>query len=408
MTKIEKKEIDRRTFLKTTGIGGASLALSAGFAGRMLAAEAGKEPLSKAMPRRVLGKTGVSVPILALGGITDWTADPALLKVAFNMGVTYWDTSDDYVNGKSEIGIGNHLAKYPEDRKKIFLVSKASRAMDNEGLTQRLNTSLERLKTDSIDLYFIHALQSPDSLTSEMRAWVEQKKKEGKIKFFGFSAHMNIPQLLTHSASIGWIDAIMHTYNYRTMMNDDVKKSVDACAKAGVGLVAMKVMAMRVMESETPENASVVKSFTDGGYTIEQARLKAVWKDERIASSCVAMYSLNVLKDNIAAAVDAKQLSERETGMLYRVAEETRDNYCLGCMKCVSVMGAESRIPDIMRYMMYYNSYGEKDNARRQFSELPETAKNSLASADYSSAEGLCPQRIRIGEAMREAVRILG
>jgi uncharacterized protein len=408
MTKIESKGIDRRTFLKTTGITGASLAMSGGFAGRILASEAGKEPLSKAIPKRVLGKTGVSVPILALGGITDWTTNQALLRVAFNMGVTYWDTSYGYSNGKSEIGIGQYFEKYPDDRKKIFLVSKASGAENPEAMTQRLNESLERMKTDHVDLYFMHGPQNPEVFTPEVKAWAEQKKKEGKIKLFGFSVHMNVAPMIMRASTLGWIDAIMPTYNYRTMIQDDTKKGVDACAKAGIGLVAMKVMGMKMSEAESPDEAAAIKSFTDSGYTLEQAKLKAVWKDERIASSCVAMYSLTVLKDNIDAATDSKQLSGREIDRLHLLAENTCDHYCLGCMRCESVMGSESRIPDVMRYMMYYNSYGERDNARRQFSELPESVRAALASRDYSPAEDLCPQRIKIGKTMREAARILG
>ena len=154
--------------------------------------------------------------------------------------------------------------------------------------------------------------------------------------------------------------------------------------------------------------AALVKSFTDSGYTLEQAKLKAVWKDTRIAAACVSMYSLNILKDNVAAAADGRQLSGREIEMMRRLAENTCDHYCTGCMKCASVMGSEGRIPDVMRYMMYYNGYGEKDEARRQFMALPETVRNNLALRDYSSVEPACPHKIEIGRAMKEAVRILG
>jgi uncharacterized protein len=408
MTENEKKEMNRRMFLKTTGIGGASLALSAGLTGRLLAVEESKTSPAKAMPKRVLGKTGVSVPILAMGGITDWTTNQALLRVSFNMGVTYWDTSYGYANGKSEIGIGQYFEKYPEDRKKIFLVSKATGAENPEGMTQCLNESLERMKTDHIDLYFAHGPRNMDFFSKDVKAWSEQKKKEGKIKFFGFSTHMNMSEMLMAASSMGWIDVIMPTYNYRTMLQDDTKKSLDACAKAGIGLVAMKVMAMRVMESETPENEAAVKAIAAGGYTQEQARLKAVLKDERIASACVAMYSLNVLKDNLAAVTDNKQLSLRDIGILNTYAENTRCQYCIGCTRCCSIMGSESRIPDVMRYMMYYNSYGERDFARSQFAELPESVKKIVTSGDFSAAEAICPQGIKIGSVMREATRILG
>jgi len=403
----EKKRMDRRTFLKAAGVGGASIALSAGIARNLLSAEASDSTQMKSMPERILGKTGVRVPILALGGITDWTINQTLLKVAVNMGVTYWDTAYGYGNGKSEEGIGQHFEKYPEDRKKIFLVSKATGAENPDQMTGCLSTSLERMKTDHVDLYFIHGLRNNESLSQEMKAWSEQKKKEGKIRFFGFSVHMNMSQALMHASTLGWIDVIMPTYNYRNMITDDMKKAVDACAKANIGLVAMKVMAMRSQGAESPEEQALIKSFTDKGTTLEHAKLKAVWRDERIASSCLAMYSLNILRDNIAAATDDKKLSTHDIENMKRLAQNTCDSYCLGCMKCASVMGDDSRIPDVMRYMMYYKSYGETDRARKEFIELPESLRNRLAFKDYSHAEALCPQHIRIGEAMREAARIL-
>jgi len=407
MTRLEKKAIDRRTFLKTTGIGGSSLALSAGIAGKIMAAEPARETSSKVMPKKVLGKTGVSVPVLAMGGITDWTINPALLRMAVNMGVTYWDTADEYLNGKSELGIGQYFDKYPEDRKKIFLVTKCD-TVDPKGMTKSLNDSLERMKTDCVDLYFMHSLRSSELLTQEIKSWVEKEKKEGKIKFFGFSLHMNIPPIITHASTLGWIDAIMPTYNYRTMLNDDMKKSIDACSKANIGLIAMKVMGMMSSQAESPQERAAIKSFMTSGYSLEQAKLKAVWKDERIATCCIAMYSLAILKDNVGAATDNKQLANRETEILNRLAENTCEHYCLGCMRCASVLGAESKIPDIMRYMMYYNSYGETERARKQFNGLPESLKKDLALKDYSLAEAVCPQHIKIGQAMTEAVRILG
>jgi hypothetical protein len=70
-------------------------------------------------------------------------------------------------------------------------------------------------------------------------------------------------------------------------------------------------------------------------------------------------------------------------------------------------MGSESRIADVLRYMMYYNSYGKTDDARRLFRELPGPLKGSLASMDYSPAEGVCPNRIEIGKAMKKAAVML-
>jgi len=73
------------------------------------------------------------------------------------MGVTCWDTSHDYIGGKSEKGIGKYFSKFSEDRKKIFLITKSG-ASQPGGLTQHLHKSLERMKTDYIDLFLIQAV----------------------------------------------------------------------------------------------------------------------------------------------------------------------------------------------------------------------------------------------------------
>jgi uncharacterized protein len=444
--KDEKTKIDRRTFLKTTGIGSASLALSSGIAGNVLASQTAIDASSKKMPTRILGKTGVPVSILGMGGSVDVSGYQTLLRIGLNMGINYWDSSHMYGNGKNEEVIGQFFTKYPEDRKKVFQVTKASRTTEPKGLTEQLNTSLERMKTDYLDLYFIHMLQDPGLLTPEVKAWVEQKKKEGKIKFFGFSCHSNMAKMFMAASSLGWIDAIMGSYNYQLMKNDDMKKSIDACARANIGLIAMKTQGQRIgspppmpqgregqpsgneegpqgqggqpqgpppgMQEQTtstePDDLSAMSHFMEKGYTLEQAKLKVVWEDKRISVCLSEMTNLTMIKANVAAAVDGVKLTGRDREMLDRLAQYDRSLYCQGCMRCESAMGAESGIPDVLRYMMYYNSYGKTDDARRLFKELPETVRAGLLLRDYSPAEQACPNKIKIGRAMREAVTLMG
>jgi uncharacterized protein len=410
---IKMNKIDRRTFLKTTGIASASLAMTAGLAGNLLAAEPGNNKASKKMPTRILGKTGIPVSILSLGGGVDWTINQSLLRMSLNMDIHYWDTAHDYENGKSELGIGQYLEKYPEDRKKIFLASKSSFANGITGMTERLNTSFERTKTDYMDLYALHMADKPDILTPELKAWVEQRKKEGKIRFFGFSCHANMAQMLMHASNLGWIDVVTTSYNYNIMNDDDIKRGIDACNRSGIGLVAMKSQGLFFNRPYNPlgpvkdEDLVVMESFMAKGYTLQQARLKAVWTDERITTCLSEMKNLTMFKDNVAAATDNVQLSGNDMRMLNRLSQANRSFYCKGCMRCESFMASESRINDILRYLMYYNSYGKRDEARRLFRELPEEIKRNITLKDYSLAERACPHNIRISKAMREAVRLL-
>jgi len=446
----EKKPMDRRTFLKATTVTGASLALSAGVAGSSLAADAEKGTADGSIPTRALGKTGVSLPILALGGI-DWTTNQSLLRMAYNMGIKQFDAASSYENGKCELGLGQYFAKYPDERENIFLVTKASHATEPKELEGLLAQSLERMQTDYIDLYFIHALSEPEKLTPEVKAWAEQKKKEGKIKFFGFSTHANMAEMMTAAANCGYVDAIMTTYNYQVMADDAVNRGMDALAKAGVGFIAMKSMgamfggAMPAMPqgregmpargegapegmpegrqggapqgmpqagppqaSSEPEDLSALQHFMDKGYTLQQAKLKAVWEDERVTAILSNVTNLTILKDNVAAAKDSRKLSALDRKVLGRLAESTCSFYCKACMRCESVLPSSARVPDILRYMMYYNSYGEKYEARELFRQLPGEIRRTLATRDFSAAERVCPNKIQIAKAMREAVAILG
>ena len=104
------------------------------------------------MPKRKLGKTGVEVSILGLGGMFDTINNQLLLKQAMKWGVTYWDTAEGYGNGLSEEGFGRFFSRNPEARKEIFLVTKLHAKGGN--LTERLDKCLQRLQTNYVDLFF--------------------------------------------------------------------------------------------------------------------------------------------------------------------------------------------------------------------------------------------------------------
>ena len=243
MSKIKQK-CSRRDFFKITGAAGIGSAIASieNVAGASAPADS-SDSGPKLVPTRPFGKTGEHVSMLSFGGSQNLKSKQLLLRQAFKMGVTYWDTAEMYSGGKSEQAMGKYFAKYPDDRKKIFLVSKA-RTSDPEELSLNLYQSLERLKTDYVDLYFVHMVKNvKEQLTQAVKTWAEKAKAEEKIRFFGFSTHKNMENSLLEGAKLGWIDGIMTTYNYRLMNTNDMKRAVDVCAEAGIGLTAMKTQA---------------------------------------------------------------------------------------------------------------------------------------------------------------------
>ena len=200
------------------------------------------------LPTVTLGKTGQKVSVLGQG--TSWTLQPAFLQAAFFSGVRYVDCSENYERGKCEKTLGEVLER-TKMRKDVYLVTKCGRKVGGAGAfknyEQHLNASLERLKTDYVDSYYLHGVtgaEIPLLHDPDVKAAFEKLKKSGKIRFCGLSCHDGrLPEIVSAAAECGWIDQIMIQYNYRTMGGDAIRRAVDAASKANLGIVAMKTQA---------------------------------------------------------------------------------------------------------------------------------------------------------------------
>lgn len=365
----------------------------------------------KFVAQRPFGNSGVDVSILCLGGAMNFMSNQLLLRQASRVGVTCWDSSRGYIGGKSEKGIGKYFNKFPEDRKNIFLITKSG-ASEPDDLTQHVYKSLERMKTDYIDLFLIQAVSNvKKEMKKEIQTWAEKVKTEGKIRFFGISTHKNMENCLIDAAQLGWIDGIMATYNYRLMHTDRMKKAVDACTEAGIGLIAMKTQATLIsnlwsdLGKETDAALELNQRFIDKGFTTEQAKLKSVWENPTIASICSHMPNMTLLQANVAAAVNKTALSFNDKKLMAQYAGTTASGYCAGCAEvCEDAIAHAVPISDIMRYLMYYRNYGDQRQAIRLFNDLPLDTRKLITRVNYSKAEQCCPQNIPIAQLMRKAV----
>ncbi len=401
----KQNQFSRRDFLKTAGAATVGSLLGATETVAKISASSGTG--LAVVPTRPFGQTGLRVSTLSLGGMFDIPSNQLMLKQALKWGVTYWDTAASYEGGRSERGVGKFFAKYPETRKKVFLVTKSG-DRDPDGLTRLLNRSLERMKTDYIDLYFVHGIRRISELDGRTRGWAKKAKAEGKIRFFGFSTHSNMEECMLEAAKLGWIDGIMMTYNHRIMNKSKMKEAVAACTEAAIGLTAMKTQGGWSLSSSSETEPKLVERFVERGFTDKQAKLKAVWGNPNIASICSQMPNLTILMSNVAAAMDRTSLSAGELRLLDQYARETASHYCAGCSTiCETALPEAVPVADVMRYLMYYESYGDYERAKSLYGKLSPVTRKRLGNIDYSLAENRCPQGISIARAMRKAQKVL-
>lgn len=400
----QEKKLSRRQFMQAGAAAGAGCLL-AGAATPGAARAAGQ---SGEMPQRPFGKTGRMVSILSLGGMFDIVNNQLQLRQALRMGITYWDTAHMYGHGRSELGMGKYLGSHPDDRQRIFLVSKSTKR-DSQGWDSELAESLERLQTDHVDLFFVHGIDSIDEIPSSARDWSLRAKQAGKIKLFGFSTHSNMAECLKPAADLDFIDGIMFSYNYRIMHRGDMNQAVQACYDAGKGLTAMKTMGGGPVLTDSQAELEMAGRFVQKGFSDAQAKLKAIWEDQRIAAICSQMPNLSILMANAAAAMDKTKLSQSDHRMLAEVARQTAGGYCAGCSRiCQNALAQAVPVQTVMRCLMYYHQYGDHQLARQTYGELSGDELDLMARIDYSPAENACPQGLPIAELMREAAEVLG
>ncbi len=181
----------RRDFLKTMATTGIGAFASLQFAGKA-SAEMTEE--RKMIPKRPFGKTGKELSIIGFGGVIvikmQQSEANSLVREAIDRGVNYFDVAPTYGNGKAEKLLGPALEGY---RDKIFLACKTTKRKKEEAAAE-LHQSLERLKTDHFDLYQFHAISKMEDVETifgpdgAVEAFLEAKK-QGLIKYIGFSAH---------------------------------------------------------------------------------------------------------------------------------------------------------------------------------------------------------------------------
>ncbi len=402
-------EASRRHFLKSAvATGGAALAASdSAWADDPKAQSAG-------LPSVTLGKTGQKSSILGMG--TSWDVAPNFLQTALHAGVRYIDTSENYEGGNAERRIGKVLERTGM-RKDVYLVTKNGRGkVGGPGAyatyLKRLDASLDRLKTDYVNCYYLHGLEGHQiSLLSDpdVKASFEKLKKAGKTRFCGLSCHDGrLPEIVTAAAQCGWIDQIMIQYNYRTMNGDDIRRALDLASKANLGLVAMKSQGGAGHFREVGA-APKFNEFVEKGFKKEQAAIKTILAEGRMQVVVSEMTNRDMLRENMAACRDTS-VSLHEQKLLEEHRLATSHLYCHGCgHHCEPVAGGKVAIADILRYLRYDEVYGKRQRARELYQALsPEDRDVAAADLDLASAQAACPHGLPIVQLIKRADSKLG
>ena len=300
----------RRAFLKTLG------AASAGavFVGNASPVAAAETPALGPVPRRKFGRHSEKVSSLALGGATLARAASLeeatrIVATAIDWGVTFFDNAWEYANGRAEEWMGTALRG---KRDKVFLMTKVCTHLKGQETKQKalamLEESLQRLKTDHLDLWQVHqtltdaeadAIFMPGGVLEA----IEQAKKQGKIRYCGFTGHADPKvhlRVLSHHYPFDSVQMPLSVFDGHE--NGFQKLVLPEALKQGIAPLAMKTLG---------GNAQAVK---DGLVTSEEALRYAL--SLPIAAVISGIDTLEWLEKNTRAAASFKRFSRKEMAAL--------------------------------------------------------------------------------------------
>jgi len=404
--------VTRRQFLGTT----TAAALGA-IVGNHQAAAAGA-PMA-AMKYRRLGRTNLKISEIGLGCASGLRSQqlgaelfnryreelPAITHKLLELGGNFVATSASY-HDTEEI-LGRALKGH---RKDAFIFTATSPKRDVKTIVAACERSLQRFQTDVIDGYFGHG-----GWSDAFGEAAQRLRQQGKIRFIGMSCH--IPEQHRVQVEAGKVDFILQPYNYLnlakwTEQTDRVgtEQLFELCKKKDVGVMVIKPMTGHFVpnwakKTDDPKVAGLLKELkVTGKQNLYQAFLMWVLKNPNISCAIVGMGAVQDVVEDCRAAT--QMLNARHERLLEQYAALATGDYCRLCETCVGVCPSGVRIPDILRFRMYYQNYGHRRDAREAYASLA-SDQQATACTECRQCERVCPARLQIVQKLKAAHTLL-
>ncbi|MBF0606106.1 MAG: aldo/keto reductase [Magnetococcales bacterium] len=392
--------IKRRDFLKSGVAAAATVAAITGMETLAGTSEQGQSTIKR---YNQIGKTSLKMSDISFG--TGSLPSASMVLRAVDRGINYFDTAPDY--GHAEEHIGEAMKNLKRD--KVIIASKFCNPLaypahlpagsTKEQYVKAVEESLKRLKTDYLDICFVHAIgevskdveaEKKRLLDDNMLSAFDSLKKAGKVRYLAASSHgpTNMEDLLMTAVVSGKFDLIMPSFNFLKFpkLPDIIKE-----AKArGVGVVAMKTLAgAKEMNLD----------FKTADFA--QSAFKWVLKHPQVNGLVVTMKNLSDLDNYIPAS--GQDFTARDQNVLDSYARLYGHSYCrTGCSQCEDACARGVEIASTLRYQMYFEDYGMEKRAIVSYSALSAKADTCLT-CTMPTCTGACPYGLPVAQMLQTA-----
>lgn len=339
---------------------------------------------------RKLGRTGLKLFPVGFGCMV--TSDASVLDRAVDLGVNHFDTARVYQRGNNEAMVGAAL----KDKRKRLVISSKTLASDRAGAMEHLEESLKALRTDYLDIWYLHDKRAASGITDELMEAQQAAKKQGKIRFAGVSLHTAHAEVVPAAIRAKVFDVVLLTYNFAT--GDRWNPLLQSLSQAGIGVVAMKVMAGSFGIDPSYDYRKSRQTLHRQGASL--AALKWVLRNPNVHCAIPSMTDTDQLEENVRAAREPFQESDHKT--LADQLQRIRPLYCRMCGDCGGVCPKGVPVPDVLRCLMYADGYGQFPLARQEYLSLPARA-HAVGCGECVECTMKCPHGVHIAERVKRA-----
>ncbi len=331
------------------------------------------------MKYTTLGKTGLKVSVIGLGGIpvqrTDQAEAAEIVNACMEQGINYLDTARGYT--VSEEFFGEAI----KGRRDQWVIATKSMVRDYEGMKAEIETSLKNLQTDYIDLYQIHNIKTDEEFTlcfGENGAYraLAEAKEAGKIGHIGATAHGIEAFARLIREYDDKIETIMFPYNIVENQGAELMKE---CTQKNIGFIAMKPMAGGNLENT-------------------KLALRYILNNPDCTIAIPGMGSAKEVLSNVSDEV-FETLTDADLEECKKITKELGSKFCRRCGYCAPCPQGIN-IPQNFLLVNYLRKYGLADWAKERYRTMSVTAKDCVK---CGACEKKCPYNLPI-RAMLEKV----
>lgn len=345
----------------------------------------------------------------------DEAAAFAMVDEAMARGVNYYDTAWGYHNGNSELVMGKALARHP--REKFYLATKfPGYDLSNMGKVEEIfEKQLEKCQVEYFDFYLFHnvcemnidAYLDPKYGTYD---YLLAQKKNGRIRHLGFSAHGDYDVMKRFLEAYGKdMEFCQIQLNYLDWDFQDAKRKVELLNQWNIPVWVMEPLRGGKLASLAPEDEAKLKALRpDEG--IPAWAFRYLQSIPSVVVTLSGMSNMEQMKENIATFETNKPLNETELVTLHAIAQGMVKKIVLPCTACHYCTSHCPQGLDIPNLLSLYNEHCFTQGgfiAPMALSAIP-ADKQPSACIGCRSCEAVCPQGIKISEAMADFTAKLG